>query len=586
MTVSQQIEDLTSRKDSYVLLQRFSMPTKDGPQDAIAVTFEVSKILLSFYTIMVGFIMLQLWYLAVLVGIGIFAKSKRLTRNMGVANVAIWNSPAPLSVIKAMFDYSSRIPLYALMWAAAAALAWAGSFTMSLLVSPELIIGAAAPANLQSIYVPEVPQGNLSSVFLRWLSLQVPSNLRAIEVLEALNPKTGQATNTSSFNVIVQNPQISTDSKGRQVYQVDYSYNLDEVDFGLQHIEKLSLAAQGSCVTEYNWYNDSQVDNTTNVTYDTYYPYGSIPDGISVSLADGKPPLAFISVPQNQSGANISFAAIISSVQRRSFTPGSDPLYLTQPWPADQPADPFGAGYVVQTQRPALSCWQQDMWTHNGQSKATSEIEQLGVLPPALVDVFKQTLGVPRIINLAQALGTSMLKSAATSQGYYFDAQASSLHDDLQRLVLGAYIATKNTLTETTMFSNIYESDIPNLAFNESEKQFKGGAADFVIYGNNFAALRINFLIVVPIITVVLWLAVYLLTDNPFFPLPWAYVNALKAPVLYSAVDVETFRNDHESGWRRKSQAPYYKEKDKLAHVRPKYDKERRIFSWHSHTHE
>ena len=115
MTVSQQIEELASRSESYVLLQRFSMPTQDGPQDAIAVTFEVSKILLSFYTIMVGFIMLQLWYLVVLVGIGIFAKSKRLTRNMGVANVAIWNSQAPLSVIKAMFDYSSRIPLYALM---------------------------------------------------------------------------------------------------------------------------------------------------------------------------------------------------------------------------------------------------------------------------------------------------------------------------------------------------------------------------------------------------------------------------------------------------------------------------------------
>ena len=538
MTVSQQIEELASRSESYVLLQRFSMPTQDGPQDAIAVTFEVSKILLSFYTVMVGFIMLQLWYLVVLVGISVVAKSKRLTGDIGVANVAIWNSQAPLSVIKAMSDYRSYIPLYALMWATAAALAWAVSFTMSLLVSPELIIGAAAPANLQSIYVPETPDSNtLSSVYLRWLSLQVPSNLRAINVLEALNPKMG-----SSFNVIVQNPITLTDSNGRRVYQVDYSYNLSEVDFGLQHIKELSLAVQGSCVTNYSWFNSTWQDPASGAIYDAYFPYGNQSYQINASLSDGKPPLVTFFAPEQPSGVNISFAAIISSVQRRSFTPGSDPWYLTQPWPANLAADPNGAGYQVLNGRPALSCWQQDMWTSNGQSKGTNEIEQLGALPPALVDVFKAALGLPRIINLAQALGTSALKSAATSQGYYFDAQASSLHDDLERLVLGAYVATKNTLAETTMFSNIYP-DIANLAFDSSTEKFKNGAADFVIYGSGFAALRINFVVVVPVITVVLWLTLYLLTDSPCFPLPWAYVSALKASVLYSVVDVETFQD-------------------------------------------
>ncbi|OCK73696.1 hypothetical protein K432DRAFT_261432, partial [Lepidopterella palustris CBS 459.81] len=479
----------------------FSMPTKHGSKDAIAVTFEVSKILLSFYTLLVGVIVLQLWYLVVLVGIGIAAHSRNLTRNMGVANVAIWNSQAsPLAVIKAMFDYRSHIPLYALMWAAAAALAWAGSFTMSLLVSPELIIGAAAPANLHAIYVPETPSGNLSSVYLRWQSLQVPSNLRAIEVLQAVNPKNGQTTNTSSFNVVVKDPVISTDAKGREVYQVDYSYNLDGVDFGLQHFPTLGLAVDGSCITEYGWYSTSEVDPNTNVTYDIYHPYGIETENLTVSLSDGKPPLAFIYVPQNQSGANISFASFISSVQRRSFTPGTDPWYLTQP----TSGEPNGAAYEVLPGRPALSCWQQDTWTHNGLAKPAFEMEQLGALPPALVDVFKAALSVPRIINLAQALGTSALKSAATSQGYYFDAAASSIRADLERLVLGAYVATKNTLQETTMFSDAY-GDIANLAYDQTTKQYKDGAADFVIYGSGFAALSVRFLIVIPVVTSVLW---------------------------------------------------------------------------------
>ena len=582
MGVSQQIHDYAAGTTggNYVFLQRFSMPTKDGPEDAIAVTFETSKILLSFYTIMVGVIMLQLWYLVVLVGIGISARSQRLTRNMGVANVAIWNSQAsPLSVIKAMFDYRSHIPLYALAWAFAALLAWAGSFTMSLFVSPELIIGAAAPANMKSIYVPTTPNNLQSSVYLRWLSLQVPSNLRAIDVLEAVNSTTGQTTNVTSFNVIVEEPIISTNAEGNQTYQVNYSYGLDWVDFGMQHLEGLRLDVQGSCYTNYSWYNSTWQDPTTNVVYDAYFPFGNQSNQINASLSDGKAPLVTFFAPEQPSGANISFAAIISSVQRLSFTQGTDPWYLTE----SVTGEPHGANNIVQPGRPALECWQQDIWSRDGKNASILQIDQLNV-PTGLVDILQAALSLPRIIYLAQALGTSALKSAATSQGYYFDAGASNLHDDLERLVLGAYVATKNTLSETTMFDHEYD-DIPNLALDATAKQYKDGVADFVIYGSGFAALRINFLVVIPVITAVLWLAVYLLTDNPCFPLPWAYVNALKAPVLYSAVDVESFQDDRGSKWKRTSQTPYYEEKNEPAHVRPEFNKEHRTFSWNSHMH-
>lgn len=370
MGVSEQIHEYATG-GNYVFLQRFSMPNKDGPEDAIAVTFETSKILLSFYTIMVGVIMLQLWYLVILVGIGISAKSQRLTRNMGVANVAIWNSQAsPLSVIKAMFNYRSHIPLYALAWAFAALLAWAGSFTMSLFVSPKLIIGAAAPANMKSIYAPTVPQNLESSAYLRWLSLQVPSNLRAIEVLGAVNSTTGQATNVTSFNVTVEEPKISTNAEGNQTYQVDYSYDLDWVDFGMQHLEGLRLDVQGSCITEYNWYAGYQVD-TSNATYDTYFLYGNQINNITVSQSDGKPPLVTFVAPENQSGANISFVAIISSVQRRSFTQGTDPWYLTE----SVTGEPHGANNIVQRARPPLSCWQQDMWSRGDKSASILQIE-------------------------------------------------------------------------------------------------------------------------------------------------------------------------------------------------------------------
>ncbi|OCL08180.1 hypothetical protein AOQ84DRAFT_439761 [Glonium stellatum] len=578
MGISQQIHEYAT-EGNYLLLRRFSMPTIHGPRDAIAVSFETSKILLSFYTIMVGIIMLHLWYLFVLFAIAIAAKSRRLTRNMGVANVAIWNSQAaPLSVVKAMFDYRSHIPLYAFVWACAALLAWAGSFTMSLFVAPELIIGAAAPANMKSIYIPQTPSSNLSSVALRYLSLQVPSNLRAIEVLGAVNSTTGQTSNVSNFNVIVEEPQISADSQGRPIYRVDYSYGLSGVDFGLQHLWNLQLDVQGSCYTEYNWYASFYVDPNSGVTYDTYFLYGQAV--MNVSQSDGKPPLVTFYAPENQSGANISYAAIISSVDRRSFTQGTDPWYLTKGITGER----FGASNMVLRGRPVLSCWQQDTWTLNGISKPILEIDQLG-LPSGLIDILQQALGQPRIIGLAQALGTSALKSAATSQGYYFDAGASSLYQDVQRLVLGAYVATKNTMPETTMFEDTYQ-DIPNFALDPTAKQFKPGVADFVIYGSGFAALSVLVLIIIPTVTVLLWLVVYLLRDNQFFPLPWAYVNALKAQVLYSAVDMETFRDDDgASKWKRTSQAPYYEEKNQLAVVRPTYNPDSRMLSWESERH-
>lgn len=550
------------------------MPTEDGSRDAIAVTAEASKILLSFYTLMVSVIALHLWYLFVLVAIALAYRNKKLTRNHGVANVAIWNSQAsPLSIIKAMFDYRWHIPKYASLWAAAAFLAWTGSITMSLLVSPQLIIGAAAPANLKSIYVPSVPESQQSSPYLRWWSLHVPAYLRAIEVLEAKDPKTGGAANTSSFDVTIQNPKRWNDSSNNDMYQVDYSYNITGVDFGLQHFPHLNLEVRGSCHTEYSWYlsEESGGNRTTGLYTDWYTIFNNT---AKVTNTDGSRPLTIAYLDEERTGANISFAFLISSVTRRSFTQGSDPWYLTQ----SLLRDPEGAAYQVTGGRPPLSCWEQSLMSNNGgPQKSILEIEQLGVLPKGLVEVLEDALNTPSIFRLTQALGNSALKSAQTSLGAYFDAATASIHRDLTRLVLGAYFATRNTLAETTMFDDQYE-DIPNLAFDQTTKQYKDGVADFVIYGSGFAALSVKVLIIIPVLTVFLFLSVYMLTDNPFKPLPWAYVNALKAPVLYSSLDNETFKVDSSDKWKRRSATPHYTEKNQLALVRPKY--ERGAFSW------
>lgn len=194
-------------------------------------------------------------------------------------------------------------------------------------------------------------------------------------------------------------------------------------------------------------------------------------------------------------------------------------------------------------------------------------------------------MSVPRIVNLGQALGTTALKSATGSQGYYFDAEASNLHDDLQRLVLGAYEATKNTLQEITRISQEY-SDITNLVIDVHGNTLPG-IDEFVIFTGDAMALSIPMLIAVPIIAVLLLALNFLLTTGfPCYAWPWGYVDAFRAAIIYSALDNDP-KNDR---WDRSTPAPIYKAPDEEnkkvavdgALVRPAFDPRSRHLSWRS----
>ncbi|KUJ08828.1 uncharacterized protein LY89DRAFT_741665 [Mollisia scopiformis] len=571
--IIQDVLSLVAPSSVYTVLQRFTMPTAAGPKAVIALTFESSKILQSLYTLMLKMIVIQIWYLIVLIGISLSASPKKQrSHNISIANVIIWNAQAaPLDIVKLMFGYIAHISLYALTWTVLAAFAWAASIALSLLVSPDLIIGMAAPVAADAIYVPEYsPYKNTSSYSLRVEQISTPANLRAIGLADNL---------TTSANVSVGTPTTSVDGYGETIYQLDYSYQLSDVDFGLQHASGLLLAVNGSCITDYTWFA-AKVDNPFIVT-DVYVLFGNDSNTGNASTADGGPPLATFYLdpagPQAPIGSNISYAIIISSLGRKSFTPSSDPWYQT----AQLPDDPAGAGYIVSRGKPVLSCWQTDIWSYGNESRSINDLEQLGVLPHSLVLIFQHFLSVPRIFNLAQSLGTTALKSATGSQGYYFDAQTSNIHDDLQRLVLGAYEATKNTLQETTKFSRQY-TDISNLVLDDNGNVLPG-TDEFVIYTGEAAALSIPMLIAVPIIAVLLLALNFLLTTSlPCYALPWGYVDALRAAVIYSALD-----NDPNNDlWDRSTPAPIYKVDPSKkgivheAHVRPGYNPDKRTLSW------
>ena len=128
------------------------MPVENGTRDAIAVSFDTGKKLLSAYTLMVDLILLQIWSLIVLAAISIFMR-KAHSPNIGAASAAIWNSQgSAFSVFTLMAKYflhmkRKRDRGFVLSWMFAAAGCIALAYAISIWVPRFLILGNGAPVN-------------------------------------------------------------------------------------------------------------------------------------------------------------------------------------------------------------------------------------------------------------------------------------------------------------------------------------------------------------------------------------------------------------------------------------------------------
>lgn len=206
MTVIESLHFSIPKNASYVLLQEFSMPTKSGSRSAISVNTDLSRICLAMASLMISVIIMHLWYLCVLLAVAIALKQgKQLQRKHLMANIVIWNSQSsPLSIVKFMFDCRTRFRAHAFWWATAAILAWAGAFSISMLVSPYLVIGNAAPVSKAAIWIPVRPLEGASAQFVRWQALQAPQYLRAIEAIESVGHGTEGEAEDSQGKIHIQ----------------------------------------------------------------------------------------------------------------------------------------------------------------------------------------------------------------------------------------------------------------------------------------------------------------------------------------------------------------------------------------------
>ena len=482
------------------------MPTEHGSSNAIAVEAWIGHELNSAYTFLLDHIVILIWGGIVL--IGVLASIKNYEHNHPNRSIymKIWDRrSSPFEILKLGINHfmqpnPSRWLI--LVWLALALGFLVMKYAIPIVFARYIILDSAASVASEAVYVPTyrgITDPSEPLEFLEIYALEVPAALRAAGSVESVN-------STGSAEVSVDQPELLLDQGNGTGMRMNYRYKVTGLDFGLQKYPDLILNVEGSCVTEYAWLNSSVASSLGNV--DTYNLFNNPSIPVQVSCGDGAFPIAyfFSSPPVRDPLSNFTWAAIVSSIDRLSFWPGTDPWYRTALSPTTVPG--LTTTYTVLAGRPALSCWQNDVWSYRGYNSTVTELNPSKLpgldLPPVLQAIFAHFLDEPRIVTLGTRLSASALKSASTSHGPYFNASTSSVYNDLERLIFASYIATVNTLTDTTLFST--DGGIGNDVVDPTTLVPYAGVDEFVIWSSNVTTLSVKRLIIIPVLAALLWI--------------------------------------------------------------------------------
>ena len=506
------LESSRQPEDTYLVWTRFTYPDKDGPIDAVAVPNWVATYLTSGYSMLISLMMAQVW--SILVGLVIFyhlRKSNMRPSALHPIAPTLWNRRADL--VTSMIEtfgfrgfhcrYMWEIGVFVLILAA-----WVGQTVVGITVPGSLILGNAAPVRPESIYVadPENRPRDLTA-----FSLEVPPALRALG-------RTEQPTQEIRGKVLLDEEDIGRTEAGEEILQFRYSYTVTGADMGLQKYPNLSLSVTGSCHTEYGWLNRTDEDSQT----DEYALFNNtVP--VSPHLDGNQPTANFVLGPPSEGSSNWTFGIIVSSAHRISYTPSTDPWYLTEYLESRT-----GANHSVRAGRPPLSCWQDDKWSYKGRTSTILNLTSAALpgleLSRDMQDVLAVRLIVPMIWQLGRHVQSSALKSATTSNERIFDAGASSIKSDLDRLLFATYIYTANVLSDMTLYPVESRSSekLSNFARKKSG-EVKDEIAGFVVFTPDVTAVSVAVLVTIPCVVIVVWILAVVLV---FFT-PVGVVNAL-----------------------------------------------------------
>jgi len=380
--------------------------------------------------------------------------------------------------------------LWGLLFAFLALAMTVGNVVSGILVPVELVIGNFAPPAKSVIFYPDVPfytRGDDNNAgFAKLNSLRAPAALRALGSIEA-----SKVTVRGRMSVDVETSDGSTKAK--------YNYNVTGVDMGLQSDPKLQLKVYGECHTDETWLLDS------NDQRDTYKLFGgNETHKIEHQPLVDFPPMVTFVIDTNTgdvSTSNTSYAMIVNTGSLYSYTAGVDPWYVTEKAGVNATV-----AYQVRRGRPALSCWEVSRWHLGGKDVDVSELDKL---PGLKLDefwtkkVFPYEFGAPRVATIGNAAGPSALKSAsyAMAPRYILDADASAIKTDIERLLLGSWVSSRNVVRDTTTYD---EGKIQGVSVGSGG--LSDAAAKFVLQSGDVETLSVRILIAVPAILLFLFI--------------------------------------------------------------------------------
>jgi len=362
-----------------------------------------------------------------------------------------------------------------------------GNVIAGILVPVQLSMGSVAPPAKDAIFYPDLllygsadDNGTGGS---RLGSLFAPSALRTLGSIEA-----SKVTARERVKV-----DVKTDGGSAHA---TYNYSVTGVDMGLQSDPKLKLKVKGSCRTEYSW-----LANSTDQE-DIYRCPRNYTRRVKYQPETDLPPMLKFAWASGGKGSNTSYSMVITTGGLYSYTPGQDPWYLTGKSGANS-----SVSYQVARGRPVLNCWEESKWHLNGKVANTSDLDKLpGLKLHSLwIKVLKDEFELPRVVWVGVLGGQSALKSAIyfAASSYVLDAGASTIKSDLERLVLAAWVSSRNILRDTTTYDR---NGMQNFVEGPGGS-VEDASVQFVLQSGDVVTLSARILISVPSILLFLLIA-------------------------------------------------------------------------------
>jgi hypothetical protein len=469
-------------------------------------------------------------------------------------------SPARAKIDWGTFFVAFGLFIYMLMSFTAATVA-------GILIPNNLLMGTVARVNPTAIFYPVLALANNTA---REASARLANDaaFRALGTVEY------------SRDVLMPKVTFNDTQTARPDGNIDmtfgYSYEVTGYDFGLQRAPGLKQIVSGICETHYEWYQA----NLSDVTMEVYYLWGNASSRRNVSMVNGAPPRALFEVPSTNvqdvdTSGTIRYSILPSVAGRRTrFTNRTDPWYWSVQVPLDTATN---TNYAYATGRPAFACNQSLSWQYGPLTVPnTRGLNTLVGIGLKLATFWIQTVfgrefqSTPAIVTLGRNLGFSNL--ASVNQGFSAFSRVEnsnvSLRSDLEDLILGSYVYSREVVRNTALLSP-NTAGLQNIALNGST--VPDGTADFVIESKDIQTMSLRVLISVPAITLLLCILVLIRERVVECVLnPARNDSSVSAfvgrSIGFSAVQMYRYLDEEMSGQRRwegrLSDTPYIKEVD------------------------